>query len=59
MNWNEVIESLENTVLGAERMAKLCDDPNHKIEARIVSGVAAAIAVALRNGLDAARKGGA
>ena len=59
MDWSEVIESLENTMRGAERAAKSFPDPMHKLEAKVVSGVAAALAVALRSGLEAAdRKGG-
>jgi len=53
MDWIEVIEGLENTVRGAERIAKLTSDPYSQLEAKIVSGMAAALAAALRNGLDA------
>ena len=51
MNWLEVIRSLEETVRGAELSAKVTSDPDAKLEARIVSGVAASIAAALREGL--------
>jgi hypothetical protein len=51
MNWREVIASLETTVYGAERAAKLAENLNDKLEARIVAGVAAAFAGALRQGL--------
>lgn len=52
MNWPAVIDSLEATVRGAEFSAKIADRPEEKLEARIVSGIAAALAVALRNGLE-------
>jgi hypothetical protein len=55
VKWLEVIESLESTVKGAEKMAKLTDDADFRMEARIVSGVVAAIAVALRQGLEGGR----
>ena len=52
MNWLEVIRSIEDTVRGAELSAKLASDSDHKLEARIVSGVAASLAAALRQGLE-------
>ena len=51
MDWATVIEELTNTMHGAELSAKVSSDPMHKLEARIVSGVAASIASALTAGL--------
>ena len=52
MNWKEVIASLETTVHGAERHAKSASTADEKLEARIVAGIAASIAFALRQGLE-------
>ena len=49
MNWDAVIEALEETVRGAELHAK-ASEGEARLEARIVSGVAASLANALRQG---------
>ncbi len=51
MDWATVIDELTNTMHGAELSAKATDDPMRKLEARIVSGVAASLANALSKGL--------
>ena len=51
MDWEKVIESLTETMMGAETTAKVVSDPYARLEARIVSGVAAALACALVDGL--------
>ena len=52
MNWLAVIVALEETSHGAELAARTATDEARKQEARIVSGVAASIANALRQGLE-------
>lgn len=52
MNWHAVILALEETSHGAELSARMATDDARKQEARIVSGVAASIANALRQGVE-------
>lgn len=52
MNWQAVINSLTETMRGAELAAKSTDDPSRKLEAQIVSGVAASLAVAFEQGIN-------
>lgn len=51
MHWQTVIQSLTETMHGAETAAKASSDPMRQLEARIVSGVAASLASALQDGL--------
>ncbi len=51
MNWLAVINSLTNTMHGAEAAAKATDDQARQLEAKIVSSIAASLAVALSEGL--------
>jgi hypothetical protein len=52
MDWDAVIQSLTETMHGAELVAKTTDDPHQQLEAKIVSGVAASLASALQEGLE-------
>jgi len=51
MNWQAVINSLTDTMHGAEAAAKATDDPSLRLEAKIVSAVASSLACALGEGL--------
>jgi len=51
MDWETVIEALTVTMRGAELSAKVTDDPVHRLEAQIVSGVAGCLANAFSQGL--------
>lgn len=52
MNWPAVISALEETSHGAELVARTASDEARRQEARIVSGVAAVLANALRQGIE-------
>jgi len=58
INWHEVVAALEETVRGAESTARISSREHIRMEARIVSGVAASLSNALRRGLEKGKTDG-